>query len=366
MLTGMSAYSSLTGTAMAGNWPMARVMAGMSAVPVGHAIDLAFFFPAEGQARHDALIAETRRHIGGCITAIEMALRLSLEHAPDVAAALDRWPAPVAWAMVRAHPSLLGPGLLAHMQMRAGVTVMLRQFGQADVEQLDEVDGAAAPSIDDPLLGDALSGLALAEGRWLAMGGEDTPMKPDLPAEYFAELMWMVAACLTVVAQRTMVDADDRLLAAFDRSGWALLADHDEAACPIVQADRLVRRMGEQADAPGLLGRLLERRRFLLFAAVTARQLRLESGQVIEMLVMGPLSQVAILSRALGGSGADYRHLLLALRPVRPSLSDAAIVAEADRYQALSEEQADSAVAALRTSAAFRAKLDHLRAAAGA
>ncbi|MBA4091908.1 MAG: hypothetical protein C0494_15145 [Sphingobium sp.] len=360
----MNAYSSLTGTAMAGSWPMARVMAGLSAVPVGHAIDLAIFFPEEGHTRHDALIAETRRHVGGCITAIEMALRLSLAHAPDVAAALDRWPAPVAWSMVRAHPSLIGPGLLAHMQMRAGVTMMLRQFGQADVEQLEEIDGASALSIDDPLLGDALSGLTLAEARWVAAGGEDAPMKPDLPAEHFAELMWMVAACLTVVAQRTMVDGDDRLLAAFDRSGWALMADHDEAACPIVQADRLVRRMGEEADAPDLLGHLLERRRFLLFAAVIARQLRLESVQVVEMLVMGSLSQVAILCRALGGSGADYRHLLLALRPVRPSLSDVAIVTEADRYHALSQEQADNVVAALRTSAALRAKLDHLRAVA--
>lgn len=366
MLTGMSAYSSLTGTAMAGNWPMARVMAGMSAVPVGHAIDLAFFFPDEGHARHDAMIAETRRHIGGCVTAIEIALRLSLDHASDVAAALDRWPLPVVWPMVRAHPSLLSPGLLAHMQMRAGVTMMLRQFGQADVEQLDEVADALMPTIDDPMLGDALSGLALAEGRWLAMGGEDAPMKPDLPAEYFAELAWTVAACLTVVAQRTMVDGDDRLLAAFDRSGWALLADHDEAACPIVQADRLVRRMGEQADVPELLGRLLERRRFLLFAAVTARQTRLETKQVVEMLVMGPLPLVAALCRTLGGSGADFRHLLLALRPVRPSLSDAAIVTEADRYEGLSDQQADGMVAAQRTSAAYRTKLDHLRAVAGA
>ncbi len=191
-------------------------------------------------------------------------------------------------------------------------------------------------------------------------------MKPDLPAERFAELTWTVAACLTVVAQRTMVDGDDRLLAAFDRSGWALLADHDEAACPIVQADRLVRRMGEQADAPDLLGRLLERRRFLLFAAVTARQLRLETKPVVEMLVMGPLSQVAALCLALGGSGADFRHLLLALRPVRPSLSDAAIVIEVERYDALSDEKADGIVAALRTSAAFRTKLNHLRAVAGA
>jgi hypothetical protein len=67
----------------------------------------------------------------------------------------------------------------------------------------------------------------------------------------------------------------------------------------------------------------------------------------------------------LGGSSADYRHLLLALRPVRPTLSDAVIVSEADRYEMVSDDQADSAISALRTSAIFRAKRDHLSAVAG-
>jgi hypothetical protein len=361
MLVGMSAYSSFTGTTMAGSWPMARVMAGMSAVPVGHAVDLAFFFPDDGRARHDALIAETRRHLGGCTTSIEMALRLALAQTSDVGAVLDRSPAPVAWAMIRAQPSLIGPALLATMEMRAAVTMMLRQFGQADVEQLGEQDNGFVSS-EDSQLGDALSALALAEGRWLAMGGEDTPMKPDLPAEHFAELMWTVAACLTVVAQRTMVEDGAHLLAAVDRAGWALLADHDETACPIAQADRLVRHMDAQADTPDLLGKLLAQRRFLPFAAVAARRLRMNSSQVVTMLVTGPVAQVGTLCRALGGSDADYRHLLLALRPVRPNLTDAAMIAEADRYQALSEDQADGMIRALRTAPAFRAKLDHLRA----
>src|SRR3546814_8258873 len=74
---------------------------------------------------------------------------------------------------------------------------------------------------------------------------------------------------------------------------------------------------------------------------------------------------VAALCRALGGSDSDYRQLLLALRPVRPSLSDATIVGEAMRYQELSVAQADAAVGALRAPAALRAKLDHLRRIAG-
>ena len=103
----MSVHSSPTG--MINDRPMARAKAGLSAVPVGHAIDLAFFFPDEVQSRPDALIVETRRHLGGCIAAIEMALRLSLDHAPDIAAALDHWPAPLAWSMIRAQPTPYSP-----------------------------------------------------------------------------------------------------------------------------------------------------------------------------------------------------------------------------------------------------------------
>src|SRR3546814_16051284 len=83
MLAGMSAYSSLIGPTRADCWPMAQVMAGMSAVPVGHAIDLAFFFPDDGRERHDALVAETRRHLGGCLTAMAIGLRLALRETPE-------------------------------------------------------------------------------------------------------------------------------------------------------------------------------------------------------------------------------------------------------------------------------------------
>ncbi|MDO7833592.1 DUF2336 domain-containing protein [Sphingobium sp. HBC34] len=365
----MSAHSSFTGTVMAGSWPMARVMAGASAVPVGHAIDLAFFFPDHGpnhdDMRADALISETRRHLGGCVAAIEMRLRLSLAHAPAVSVALDRCPAPLAWPSLRAQPTLLGPALLSHMQMRAGLALMLRQYGQADLEQANVTQPGVLPAADDPDLGDAVIALMLAEGRWLAVGGEDHPMRPDLPAEHYAELVWTVAACLALAVQRTADESADRLFAAFERSGWALLADHDEGASPVLLAEQLVRRMGDAADTPALLGAALDQRRFLLFAALAARRLRIDSAQLIDMLLLGPVAQVATLCRALGGSDADYRQLLLALRPVRPSLSDTLILAEADRYQGLTQAQADAQVGAWRTPAAFRAKFEHLRAVAG-
>lgn len=357
----MSAFSSLTGAAAADSWPVAGVLPGMSAVPLGHAIDLALFFPNEERERHDALIVETRRHLGGCVTAIEAELRRSLADQADIAAILGEWPASLCWPTICAQPTLLGPALLAHMQMRAGVSLMLRRFERPDGDRPDDGEADAILSSDDPAVGEALAALALAEGRWLMNGAEDEPMQPDLPGEHFAELVWTAAACLLAVAQRAALAAPEAMLPAFERAGWALLARYDERAGPIAAADQLVRQLGARGDAPELLGSALGQRRFLLFAALAARRLRMSSVQVTDILVLGPVAQVAALCRALGGSDADYRHLLMALRPVRPSLSDAAIVGEAERYQALTDAQADATVSALRAPAALRTKLDHLR-----
>lgn len=360
MLPGMSAFSFPSGTMVADSWPMARVMAGMSAVPVGHAIDLAFFFPETERDRHDALMAETRRHLGGCLTGIEAALRIALRDRPAIAALAGQQRAMLCWPMVCAQPTLLSPALLAHMQMRAGVTLMLRQFGQPDGE-FEEAEADALLANDDPAIGETLAALAVAEGRWLAIGAEDEPMLADLPAEHFAELLWTATACMTAVVQRSGMDGAETALPMFEQAGRALLAAHDEARGPIAIAARLVRQLGERADAPDLLGTALGQRRFLLFAALAARRLRMDCAQVADIMVLGPVNELAALCRSLGGSDADYRHLLLALRPVRPSLTDAAIIGEADRYQALTEAQADAAVSTMRAPVALRAKLDHLR-----
>ncbi|WP_150290321.1 DUF2336 domain-containing protein [Sphingobium estronivorans] len=364
MLTCMSAFSSLIGPTVADSWPMAQVMAGMSAVPVGHAIDLAFFFPDEGRGRHDALLAETRRHLGGCLTGIEIGLRLALEDTPAIAAALEPWPQPICWPTLCAQPTLLGPALLAHMQMRGGISLMLRQFGRPDGDH-GEAEAEPLFPADDAAVGDALAALALAEGRWLMTGAEEQPMQPDLPVEHFAELLWTATACLAAAAQRSGLVEPEAALPAFEAAGRVLLARHDEAAGPVAAADRLVGLLSDRADGAELMGAALGRRQFLLFAALAGRQLRMESARVADILVMGPVGQVAALCRALGGSDSDYRHLLLALRPVRPSLSDARIVEEALRYQDLTVAQADAAIGALRAPAALRAKLDHLRRIAG-
>lgn len=344
---------------MADSWPVAQVMAGASAVPMGHAIDLAFLFPSESHGWHDALTSETRRHIGGCLTAIETALRLALERAPGLASWTSRLPEQLCWHSVRSQPSLLSPTLLAHMRARAGVTLLLRQASQLQPGQAEQDESTLLPDVEDIQVGDAVSALALAEARWIAPGGENLPMRPDLPVEYMAELVWTAAACIAAAIGR-MEDAENIGWSVFERAGQSLLSQHDEGAGPIAEADRLVSQMGEGSDAPELIGQALGAGRFLLFAALAGRRIRLPTMQVIEILISGTARQVAAVCRALGGSAADHRYLLISLAPARLLRGDADLVAQAQIYAHMSEAQSHGIISALHTPAPFRARLDHL------
>ncbi|MEJ7934848.1 DUF2336 domain-containing protein [Sphingobium sp. AN558] len=345
---------------MADGSPFAHSMAGSAAVPIGHAIALAQLFPGEGRA-HDALVVETRRHLGGCITAVETALRLAVASDSPTGAGLAHHPGAQCWPMVRAHPGLIGPALLAHMQMRGGVSLMLRQFGRPDGERPDAAEAAELLPEGDPGLADAMTKLTLAEARWSANGADDEPLILDLPAEYFTELLWTAVACLTTVLVRSTLTSEHAAIMSLDQAAQSLLVRHDEASSPVAAADALMLRLGAQAEEPTLLGRALAQRRFILFAALAGRHARLATERVIDILLSGAMEHVAALCRSLGGSSGDYRHLLLALRPVRPALTDGRVLAEADCYDSLSEPQAEQVLGILRAPAALRAQLDHLR-----
>lgn len=359
MVAGMTAALH-TGSTMADGSPFAHSVAGSAAVPIAHAIDLAQLFPAEWRA-HDASIVETRRHLGGCLTAVEAALRLAVAPGSPVAAALAHHPDAQCWPMVRAHPGLVGPGLLAHMRMRGGITVMLRQFGRPDGERPDAAEATELLPDGDQHLVEAMTKLTLAEARWAASGGDDEPLMPDLPVEYFTELLWTAVACLTTILVRSTLTSEDAAIAALDQAARTLLVRHDEASGPVAAADALILRLGAHAEDPALLGRALAQRRFILFAALAGRHARLATEQVIDILLSGSMEHVAALCRSLGGSGGDYRHLLLALRPVRPALTDGRVLAEADRYESLTEAQAQRLLGIMRAPAALRMQLDHLR-----
>lgn len=323
------------GPATADGWPMRSIIASASTVPVAHAIDLAHLFGAQGDGWSDALVSETRRQLGGCVSAVEMELRQTLEQEPRMAAALGAVPPALVWPAMLHNPGMITPSLLAHMRTRAGLALLLRQVGHADLNDDPDETGAAIPFSSDPdsEIRNAAIELAMAEGRWAMAGAEDKPIRPDVPAEHYFELVWMTAAALGAAVTRSGLLSSPVALSALQAAARAALARHDEGKGALAVADRLVWRLGARADAPDLLGRALIERRHLLFAALAARKLRLETERVAQALVAEPIGHVAAICHALGGSAPDYRHLLLALRPVRPALSDAKILALAEDYR---------------------------------
>lgn len=340
-------------------WPMTSIIAGASTAAMAHAIDLARLFGGQGEGWPDALVSETRRQLGGCVSAVEMELRLTLEQDARMAAALIALPPSIVWPTVLHDPGMVTPMLLTHMRVRAGLALLLRQVGHADLS--DDADSAAAaiPFSSDPdaEIRNAAIELAMAEGRLAMAGAEDRPIRPDVPAEQYFELVWMTTAALGTAVLRTGLIANPLALAALQDAARALLARHDEGQGALAVADRLVWRLGARAEAPDLLGRALAERRHLLFAALAARQLRFETGQLAQALVAGPIGYVAAICHALGGSAPDFRHLLLALRPVRPALTDAKIIALAADYGAMRDEEAENIIAELRAPEELRAKM---------
>src|SRR3546814_2397323 len=72
----------------------------------------------------------------------------------------------------------------------------------------------------------------LAEGRWLLTAAEDQPMQPDLPAGFFAELLWTAAACLAAIVQRSGLIEAESVVPLVEAAAQRQLARHDEATGP--------------------------------------------------------------------------------------------------------------------------------------
>lgn len=354
MVEAMSVHSSSMSREIPDSWSLAAAMAGVSNVPIAHALDLSRFFPVEERNWADILVTETRRHLGACLLSVETSLRLAMDSSP-AAAALASMPAPLCWPLVQSAPTLLSAGLLNHMRLRAGTGILIRQIGRADG---DEDDGPSSLESDEnPDVAEAALALSAAAGRWAIIGGEGQAMRPDLPSETFVDLLWTAAAALLTALRRSGFLDESTLIATIEAAGRAVLARHDEESGAFARADWLVRKLNDRADEPALLGQALAQRNFLLFAALAARRTRMETISIVDSLLTGRIDEVAALCHALGGSAADYRHLLLALRPVRLSLNDAAIVAMADAYAEIGAEEADAAVAVMRLPAELRGKL---------
>ncbi|MET0371986.1 MAG: hypothetical protein ABW039_11495 [Sphingobium sp.] len=332
----------------------------LATVPAAHAVELAYIFGPSLDCRSEMLAAEARRHIAGCLLSVETALRLAVASDQPMAAAMAHLPDPLCWPALCIRPGLIGPSLLRHMQLRAAVSLILRQPG------VPISDGAPDAIASDPFhhgddgVIEALALLAIAEGRWAARGGEDQPMRADLPAEYFADLLWTAVAILAHAIAPALPGGVATALPVLTDAGRSILARHDESAGPLASADRLVSRLGAGTDDAGLVAQAIGQRRLLLFAALISRRLRVGSEATVELLLTAPIASLAALCKAVGASGVEFRHLLLTLRPARPALTDAAILTHADGFPDGEQDDGARVIAMLSAPPKLRAKIDQI------
>lgn len=325
--------------------------------PFLHMLDLAQFVPVSAIPWTDALISETRRHLAGCLGAVEAALQEALIDTP-LAPAVATAKSESAWQGVQASPQLIGADLLAQMRVRAAIGLLGQQagFGTDGPVQRDGEDISWLHYDGDPEVAAQAAALALAEMRWAAPDDSHAVI-PDLPAEAFADIVWTVAALIaTEAGWMGLADplASQAVIAA---SAADIIARHNEGETPIARASRIARLMRGRPEEAMLLGQALAHRRMLLFAAFAGERAGITTEAVLDALIHAPLRTVTGLCHVLGGSASDCRHLLLQLQPIRRELTDVCIVALSDGFDDLSDADGHAAIAVLRGPAELKAKI---------
>lgn len=321
---------------------------------VRHAILLQRCFDGREMRWSDALVTRTRRHIGGCVNAVEMALRLELGvNAPEAALPAD----PLCWAKVQQHPALLSPALLTVMRNRAAIGLMTHDHALGD-----GADGAAGSDLAQfpPSTQDILAALALGQAGWLDAGPDDAPMRVDLPAEAYPELLLTVGALLADALVASGQPA--ALYLTIDRACTVLLARYDEQPMPFAQAALFAHQMRGQGVSEGHLLALSRQRQILALLAIAADRLELDLSCLVRHLVEASEQALFTLCRAAEFPREVAVRLVLGRRSVARGVDDSVLVHYAEAYDGMTLAEARDAVAVLGLSRAFQAKLSWVRA----
>ncbi len=338
-------------------WPLPSGLAGAARVSLGDSFLLERCFNGPAARWSDALVARTRRHIGGCVAAVEMALRLELEALlPPGSRAMEALPDAVCWPAIQHRPSLIGAELTRHFRDRAGIGLMLQD------ERTDGASetGAASEARFSPAAADTLSLLALAQAGWCDSDPDTAPMRADLPAEAMEQLVWLLTALVADGLGRTGLLPVADLLALTDRAGRAVLARHDEQTGPFALASLFAHQARETMDAEQLL-LLARQRQILALTAVMADRVGAGHEALASAVIEVPERGLFRLCRAADFPREVAVRLVLGRRCVSQGVEDSVLVRYADEYEGLARDDADLTAAPLRMNERFRQNLSALR-----
>ena len=311
-----------------------------------HAIMLQRCFAGPEMRWSDALIARTRRHAGGCLSSVEMRMRLELERLSPIPFPTEA----LCWPMVQRQPTLISVPLLDHFRDRAALSLM-----QQDVLYAMPPGSGDAPL--PPEIAELLATITLAQAGWADAAPDQTPMRANLPAELMAELVWTVSAMLVdgIVAGGGLPAGQAMAIA--ERAGAAVLASHDEQNMPFATAALFAHRArASGVGEPGLL-RLARERHILPLLGLLADRTGIELLTLVRAVLEESEQAIFILCRAADFPREVAVRLVLGRRCVARGVGDSMLVEYADSYEGITSEAARMAVTALRLPEAFRVRL---------
>lgn len=328
--------------------------AGGESDAVRHAIFLQRCFDGREMRWSDALVVRTRRHIGGCLVATEMALGLELRASyPEFPLPSD----PVCWARVQQDPSLLSPSLLAHMRDRAAIGLMGRDLALGDTAHND---ADRESELFPPSARELLDAVSLGQAGWNDIGPDASPMRVDLPAEMLPELVWTVGALLA----DTVIDADQSTTVRcveIDHACSAILARYDEQPMPFAQAALFAHQMHGLGIDEAYLLYLSRSRAVLALLAIAADRLGVELPCLVRHVVEASEQALFTLCRAADFPREVAVRLVLGRRSVARGADDSVLVHYADGYDGMTLAEAQRDMAMLGLSPYLRSQLSRVR-----
>lgn len=307
-----------------------------------HACDLFALMDIGPRRWTEALLSETRAHLSGCLNAVELALSLQMG---------DSWLARPVEALgpnfcrnaVELSPGVLSALLVGHLRQRAAAALVLRMALGTPAVAIQI--GPESVATTDQRLGDALAALRLSLDPWYGPQPIDRPMRADLPAEPFCDLVWTAAALLVDgLAARMGIDCATTI-PALGRAAQAVIARHDEQNGPFARAAYVALILGDDAEVDRQAMHAAFNQNLVLLAAIGARRCRMGLGLALALLIDGDNDARAALARTLNLPADAYAALLTGLGPVRDDMPDAALIDLVPHYRQLTLDHAMQALA---------------------
>ncbi|HEX7854080.1 MAG TPA: hypothetical protein VF503_10325 [Sphingobium sp.] len=323
-----------------------------------HAGDVSQLLQGGTQRWTDALLSEVRAHLSGCLNAVEVSIGLHMG---------DSWLARPVEALgpgycrlaIERHPAVLSPMLLDHLRLRAAAAMALR-MSLAWPSVLEDGEVAPEPSLANGALSEAMTGLRLSVDPWFAAHPLDWPMRADLTAEAFYDLVWAAAALLVEGLTARMGVECGAAMPVLARAAEAIIARHDEQAGPFARAAYVATLARGEGEAALLAEQAALRHDLLLLAALGGTRAAIPLEQAMALLVDGEPEERAALARLLGLSDVAYVALLDALAPIQEAADDSVLPDIAGRYRMLMPDEAVQQLARWRGPAPLVAKLSRM------